>query len=56
MTYTEALAYIDALKPGGMKPGLARMERGLSLLGRPQDKLRVIHIAGTNGKVSTRCV
>lgn len=53
MTYTEALAYIDALKPGGMKPGLARMERGLSLLGRPQDKLRVIHIAGTNGKGST---
>ena len=36
-----------------MKPGLARMEQGLSLLGRPQDKLRVIHIAGTNGKGST---
>ena len=40
MTYTEALAYIDALKPGGMKPGLARMERGLSLLG-----LSLIHIS-----------
>ncbi len=53
MHYTEARAYIDALKPGGMKYGLARMERILSLLGRPQDQLRVIHIAGTNGKGST---
>ncbi len=53
MTYTEALTYIDSLKPGGMKMGLARMERVLALLGRPQDKLRVVHIAGTNGKGST---
>lgn len=53
MTYTEALSYIDALKPGGMKLGLARMERVLSLLGRPQDRLRVVHVAGTNGKGST---
>lgn len=53
MTYIEALAYIDSLKPGGMKMGLARMDRVLDLLGRPQDKLRVVHIAGTNGKGST---
>ena len=53
MTYTEALSCIDALKPEGMKLGLARMERVLSLLGRPQDRLRVVHVAGTNGKGST---
>ena len=53
MTYIEARAYIDALKPGGMKFGLARMKRVLSLLGWPQDKLQVVHVAGTNGKGST---
>ena len=53
MTYIQALEAIDALKPGGMKMGLARMRRILSLLGNPQDTLRVVHVAGTNGKGST---
>lgn len=53
MTYLEAEQYIEALKPGGMKLGLERMERILSLLGNPQQRLRVVHVAGTNGKGST---
>ena len=32
--------------------GLERMTRLLELLGNPQDELKVIHIAGTNGKGS----
>ena len=30
--------------------GLERIERLLSLLGNPQDKLRVVQVVGTNGK------
>ena len=50
MTYSEALTAIEALKPGGMKWGLARMERILALCGRPERRLRFVHLAGTNGK------
>lgn len=53
MTYSEAMKAIDALKPGGMKMGLARMRRILARLGNPQESLRVVHVAGTNGKGST---
>lgn len=53
MTYSEALQAVDRLKPGGMKWGLARMERILALCGRPERRLRCVHIAGTNGKGST---
>ena len=53
MTYEDALRAIDALKPGGMKWGLARMERILALCGHPERRLRCVHVAGTNGKGST---
>lgn len=33
--------------------GLTRIEKLLSLLGRPQDRYRIVHVAGTNGKGST---
>lgn len=33
--------------------GLARMEELLALLGSPQERLKFIHVAGTNGKGST---
>ncbi|MBU0278963.1 MULTISPECIES: folylpolyglutamate synthase/dihydrofolate synthase family protein [unclassified Gemella] len=36
----------------GMKLGLHRMKNILNILGNPEKKLRVIHIAGTNGKGS----
>ncbi len=47
------LAYLDSLKPLAMRFGLERMERALSALGRPERSLRVLHVAGTNGKGST---
>lgn len=37
----------------GMKLGLHRMKRVLELLGSPEQNLKVIHVAGTNGKGST---
>ncbi|HEX7488621.1 MAG TPA: bifunctional folylpolyglutamate synthase/dihydrofolate synthase, partial [Anaeromyxobacteraceae bacterium] len=36
-----------------MRLGLERMERALAALGRPERALRVLHVAGTNGKGST---
>lgn len=53
MTYEEALGKISSLLRFGMKPGLERVEKLLELLGNPQDKLKFVHVAGTNGKGST---
>lgn len=44
--------YLEKISYRGVKPGLERIRRALALLGNPQNKLRVIHIAGTNGKGS----
>ncbi len=38
---------------GAYKPGLGRMLEMLDTIGCPHEKLRVIHVAGTNGKGST---
>jgi len=49
-----ALAAMAALHPKKIDLGLERIERVLTALGNPQDKLPpVVHIAGTNGKGST---
>lgn len=37
----------------GIRPGLERMREILRALGDPQARLRVVHVAGTNGKGST---
>lgn len=52
MTFAESVRYIESLKPAGMKWGLARMEQILTLCGRPEKRLRIVHVAGTNGKGS----
>jgi dihydrofolate synthase/folylpolyglutamate synthase len=53
MTYLEAINYVSEARRFGMKLGLELMERLATQLGRPQDNLRFIHLAGTNGKGST---
>ena len=53
MTYDEALFYIHSVSWKGSRPGLSRTRELCERLGRPQDSLRFIHIAGTNGKGST---
>ncbi len=52
-SYREALEWIHGLSRFGNKPGLERVTAMLEELGRPQDRLRFVHIAGTNGKGST---
>lgn len=44
---------IEALNSGGMKFGVAATRKILDNLGSPDKKLKIIHIAGTNGKGST---
>lgn len=41
-----------ATQSRGVQPGLERMRRLLAVLGDPQQKLRCLHVAGTNGKGS----
>ncbi len=53
MTYEQALETIHGLLRFGMKPGLDRMRELLRRMGNPQEKLRFVHVAGTNGKGST---
>ncbi|MFH1238523.1 MAG: Mur ligase family protein, partial [bacterium] len=53
MTYQQALKYLYKLERFGIRLGLNKIKRVLKLLGNPQDKLKIIHIAGTNGKGST---
>ncbi|MDO4720679.1 MAG: Mur ligase family protein, partial [Peptostreptococcaceae bacterium] len=53
MNYEESLAYISSTYPLGIKLGLENIERLLERLGNPQEKMRIIHVAGTNGKGST---
>ena len=52
-TYTEALDYIYDLTKYGIKLGLKNINYLLYLLGEPHKKLKIIHVAGTNGKGST---
>lgn len=52
MTYEEARKYIVDVGKTGSRLGLSRMRELLGRLGNPQDRLPVIHIAGTNGKGS----
>ncbi len=53
MNFNESVEYIHSLLAFGIKPGLERISLLLDLLGNPQDKLKIVHIAGTNGKGST---
>ncbi len=52
LTYHEAIDFLNDIKKYGSVPGLDSIRRLLAELGNPQEKLRVIHIAGTNGKGS----
>lgn len=51
--YIEALRWLYGLAPRGMRLDLERMRAACARRGNPQAKLRVVHVAGTNGKGST---
>ena len=53
MTYSEAIQFLYGLQIFGAKLGLENTFKLAALAGNPQEKLRFIHVAGTNGKGST---
>src|SRR6516165_9693425 len=53
MSYPEAIQFLYGLRLFGAKFGLENTFQLDTLAGHPQDKLRFIHVAGTNGKGST---
>ena len=55
MNYPDSVQFLYALgnEIKTAKLGLERIERVLEALGRPEDGLRFVHVAGTNGKGST---
>lgn len=52
MNYSDTIAYIHSLERFGIKPGLERISALCEKIGNPQNHLRFIHVAGTNGKGS----
>ena len=60
MTYSEAIDYLYSARPpfhlvgaDAYKPGLDNTLRLMAHVGNPHEKLRAVHVAGTNGKGST---
>lgn len=51
-TLADAIAFLDSLDVSAMKLGLARVRKLLETLENPQERLPMVHIAGTNGKGS----
>lgn len=52
MTYQMAMEYMNQIGKKGSILGLANVKELLRRLGNPQNRLAVIHVAGTNGKGS----
>ena len=53
MTYAEAVQFLYGLRLFGAKFGLENTFQLAKLAGQPQNRLRFVHVAGTNGKGST---
>ena len=53
MTYAEAIQFLCRLRMFGAKFGLENTRKLAALAGHPHERLRFIHVAGTNGKGST---
>lgn len=54
--YNNAIKILTSQEKFHICLGLERIAQILELLGNPQDKLKIIHIAGTNGKGSTSAI
>jgi dihydrofolate synthase/folylpolyglutamate synthase len=52
LKYDQALAYLYNLQKFGIKFGLSKTQNLLKAFGQPQKGLKLIHIAGSNGKGS----
>lgn len=52
MTYQEALRFLNNLQMHKIKLGLEAMRAFLTDIGQPERQLKIVHVAGTNGKGS----
>lgn len=52
MNYTESLAYLEGLGKFGIQLGMERIEGLLRELDNPEQKIKTVHVTGTNGKGS----
>ena len=52
MNYIESLEYLDSLGKFGIQLGMERIEGLLRELGNPEQKIKTVHVTGTNGKGS----
>ena len=52
MNYREALAWLYGSQTFGIKLGLENARCLMAAAGNPQERLKFIHVAGTNGKGS----
>ena len=52
MTYQQAIDWLYELRLLGSRLGLENPRQLAELAGNPQDRLKIIHVAGTNGKGS----
>lgn len=50
MAYKDAIDILQGYRSLGIQPGLSRISHMLHKMGNPQDKIKTIHVAGTNGK------
>jgi dihydrofolate synthase / folylpolyglutamate synthase len=53
LTYPDSIKFLYDLHWFGARPGLETTRKLAQLAGNPQERLRFIHVAGTNGKGST---
>ncbi|MGE5678795.1 MAG: bifunctional folylpolyglutamate synthase/dihydrofolate synthase, partial [Pseudomonadota bacterium] len=53
MNYNEVVNFIETSMKFGCRPGLERTAKLLDFLGNPEKSLKLVHVAGTNGKGST---
>lgn len=53
MTYEEAISAFNSCERFSSAPSLGRIRALLAALGNPQEKLKCVHVAGTNGKGTT---
>ncbi len=50
MTYQEAIEWLEGVSLYGKKDGLTNMRQLMEELGNPEEHIRFVHVAGTNGK------
>ncbi|MBI5097056.1 MAG: bifunctional folylpolyglutamate synthase/dihydrofolate synthase [Nitrospirae bacterium] len=56
MSYQDELEYLYSLHQFGIKLGLSNIRDLCALSGNPQERIKTVHVGGTNGKGSTAAV